>query len=161
VIRFAAVSTPHPAQGSSSAHVAPFQKARFSVLSSRPAIVSGAPNCVTSWPRPSRASSLNEEYDRILADFSVGDYGEVIPEADENRLTVRNRLKAAAKRKDVELEFARLRGEVIRFKVTDGRAPSVSKPVRREKAHDETPPVVPSLNAAPPRRRGGRPKKSA
>lgn len=101
-----------------------------------------------------------EEYDRILADFSVGDYGEVIPEVDENRLTVRNRLKAAAKRKGVGLEFARLRGELIRFKVTDGQTPPAIKPVRREKAHDETPPVVPSLNAAPPKRRGGRPKKT-
>src|SRR5215217_5127798 len=39
-----------------------------------------------------------EQYDAILAEYSIGDYGEALLDADENRLTVRNRLKAAARR---------------------------------------------------------------
>jgi hypothetical protein len=109
---------------------------------------------------------IEEEYDRFLADFTVGDYGEAIPNADDNRLTVRNRLKAAAKRKGIELEFARIRGGNIRFKVVERAAPqaAVRKPagksVRREKMADETPPVVPSLNATA-KGKPGRPKKTA
>ena len=37
-----------------------------------------------------------ELYDSILADYAVGEYGEATLDAGENRLTVRNRLKAAA-----------------------------------------------------------------
>jgi len=38
-----------------------------------------------------------EQYDRFLADFAVGEYGEAELDPDDKRLTVRNRLKAAAR----------------------------------------------------------------
>jgi hypothetical protein len=106
-----------------------------------------------------------EEYDRILGDFNVGEYGEVLPEAGENRLTVRNRLKAAAKRKNVALAFLRTRGQDIRFKVEEPNGNGHTQPrgraVRRERDVQEPTPVVPSLNAPPAKKRGGRPKKTA
>jgi hypothetical protein len=59
------------------------------------------------------------EYDRLLADFGPGDYGEVQLDAGEKRLTVRNRLKAAAARREpsLALDFRRTRGEMIRLSV--------------------------------------------
>jgi hypothetical protein len=106
-----------------------------------------------------------EEYDRIIADFNVGDYGELTLDAGENRLTARNRLKAAAKRKGIPLTFLRTRGEEIRFKVAEqngnGRPSARPQEVHRERDYqDEPTPVVPSLNAEPPKKRGGRPKKN-
>lgn len=100
-----------------------------------------------------------EEYDRHIADFALGDYGELTLDAGDNRLTVRNRLKAAAKRKGVPITFMRTRGDDIRFRIAEAPV-NGTKAVRREPVADETPPVVPSLNA-PVKKKGGRPKKSA
>nr|PZN34543.1 MAG: hypothetical protein DIU80_02570 [Chloroflexota bacterium] len=106
-----------------------------------------------------------EEYDRILADFNVGDYGEVIPDEGERRLTIRNRLKAAAKRCQVSLSFLRTRDNVIRFKVepgdgqVDGGQAVQQKPQLRRHTEAETSAPPPVSSDAPPRRRGGRPKK--
>jgi hypothetical protein len=58
-----------------------------------------------------------EEYDRYLAEFNVGDWGEVELLAGEKRLTVRNRLKAAAERRNIKLDFRRTTGNLLRFKV--------------------------------------------
>ena len=41
---------------------------------------------------------VEEQYDAFLGEYDVGDYGEADLASDEKRLTVRNRLKAAAKR---------------------------------------------------------------
>jgi hypothetical protein len=60
---------------------------------------------------------VEEQYDAILSEYTIGDYGEAEPEQDENRLTIRNRLKAAARRRGLALEFRRTRGPVIRFRV--------------------------------------------
>jgi hypothetical protein len=47
---------------------------------------------------------LTEElYDAFLSEYEVGDYGEAELDPDEKRLTVRNRLRAAASRRDVGL----------------------------------------------------------
>ena len=64
------------------------------------------------------------EYDRYLAGFVPGEYGEVALHAGENRLTVRNRLKMAAGRHDppLALTFQRTRGDVLRFSVDAGEA---------------------------------------
>jgi hypothetical protein len=106
---------------------------------------------------------IEEEYDRIISDFSVGDYGELTLDAGENRLTVRNRLKAAAKRKGVPLTFMRTRGQEIRFHVAEqngsGRT-ARSQTVTAERQQQEEPPVAPPTNVQPPKKRGGRPKKS-
>src|SRR5215510_7424876 len=58
-----------------------------------------------------------EQYDSFLADYQVGDYGEAELGDDENRLTVRNRFKAAATRRGIGLDFKRTKGKILRFKV--------------------------------------------
>ena len=57
------------------------------------------------------------EYDLFIADFESGDYGEVLLESSDNRLTVRNRLKAAAKRRGLGILFRRAQGGAIRFRL--------------------------------------------
>ena len=96
-----------------------------------------------------------EQYDTFLSDYAVGDYGEAELNEDEKRLTVRSRLKAAAKRRNVDIEFKRTQGNVIRFRVIDmGSNGAASKPARRA-PKPEPEPIV------PPKRKGGRPKKTA
>jgi hypothetical protein len=95
-----------------------------------------------------------EQYDVFLSDYEVGDYGEAELEADEKRLTVRNRLKAAAKRREIEIDFKRTQGDIIRFKIIapgSGNGKSASAVV---------PEIVSSEPPAPAKRKGGRPKKS-
>lgn len=96
-----------------------------------------------------------EQYDRYLAEYNVGDWGEAILDDGENRLTVRNRFKAAARRRGVGLEFRRTSDQLLRFNVvaTNGQA-AASAPVSI--------PAVPEPEPAPaPKKRGGRPKKTA
>src|SRR5260370_32874072 len=73
--------------------------------------------------RPSRArarefarSPKNCTYG-FLSDYEVGDYGEVELDEEDKRLTVRNRLKAAAGRREVGIEFRRTQGDIIRCRV--------------------------------------------
>jgi hypothetical protein len=63
---------------------------------------------------------IEEQYDEFLRDYLPGDYGEVDLEEGDNRLTVRNRLKAAAGRRNMGLEFRRTRGPLLRFRVLSG-----------------------------------------
>ena len=95
---------------------------------------------------------VEEQYDAILSDYAVGEYGEAILEPDENRLTVRNRMKAAAGRRNIGIEFRRTSGDLIRFKIIE---PSASSPA------PVAPPVVASAPPVPAKRKGGRPKKTA
>jgi hypothetical protein len=96
---------------------------------------------------------VEEQYDAILSDYAVGDYGEATLEPDDNRLTVRNRLKAAAGRRKLGIDFRRTSSDLLRFKIVE---PSNGSP-----APAEPPPVVSSEPPAPPKRKGGRPKKTA
>lgn len=93
---------------------------------------------------------VEEQYDAILSDYEVGEYGEAILDPEENRLTVRNRMKAAASRRNIGIDFRRTSGDLIRFKIIE---PTTSTP------EPVTPPVVSS--ETPAKRKGGRPKKSA
>jgi hypothetical protein len=98
---------------------------------------------------------VEEQYDAILSDYEVGEYGEAVLDEGENRLTVRNRMKAAATRRGIGINFRRTTGDIIRFQIieyTNG-APKAS----RKAAAPEPPPPPP----APAKRKGGRPKKSA
>ncbi len=63
---------------------------------------------------------IEEEYDAILNEYSEGDYGEALLEPEENRLTVRNRLKAAARRRSLGVEFRRTKDDLLRFQVVAG-----------------------------------------
>jgi hypothetical protein len=60
---------------------------------------------------------VEEQYDAFLADYGPGDYGEAELEESERRLTVRNRFKAAAARRGLDLIFPRATGNILRFKV--------------------------------------------
>ncbi len=62
-----------------------------------------------------------EQFDAILAPFNVNEYGEVALEPEDKRITVRNRLRAAAERRGLQLRFVRTRGDVMRFQVVNGQ----------------------------------------
>lgn len=60
----------------------------------------------TAVERPlSTRARIAQEYDALLADFAVGDYGKVDLSDGEQRLTVRSRLQAAARRRRMSLRF--------------------------------------------------------
>jgi hypothetical protein len=96
-----------------------------------------------------------EQYDAFLADYAVGDYGEAELGEDENRLTVRNRFKAAATRRGIHLDFKRTKGNTIRFKVLDTTSNGHAQPapVAVSAPVIEEPPT-------PVKKRGGRPRKN-
>jgi hypothetical protein len=98
-----------------------------------------------------------EQYDRYLADFASGDYGEAILDEGEHRLTVRNRFKAAATRRGLTLEFRRTSDPLVRFKVIAENGHVEEQP---EAAAPEPEPE-PELPPAPAKSKGGRPKKQA
>jgi hypothetical protein len=96
---------------------------------------------------------VEEQYDSILADYAVGEYGEAVLDEGENRLTVRNRMKAAATRRGIDINFRRTTGDLLRFQIVDytNGAPKAS----RKAAAPPPPPPEPA------KRKGGRPKKSS
>lgn len=97
---------------------------------------------------------VEEEYDAILSEYGDGDYGEATLSPGENRLTVRNRLKAAAKRHGVGIDFRRTSGDFLRFKI-------VSSSNANGNATAAGPAIfIPEPDAAPAKRKGGRPKKT-
>ena len=96
-----------------------------------------------------------EQYDAILADYEVGDYGEATLDAGDNRLTVRNRLKAAANRRGIAIDFRRTQGDLLRFKISQQSQSSTAA------ASAEPVPVAASEPPAKPKGKGGRPKKNA
>ncbi|HNP71568.1 MAG TPA: hypothetical protein PLO33_08335 [Kouleothrix sp.] len=61
---------------------------------------------------------IEEQYDEILGEYGEGDYGEALLDPGENRLTVRNRLKAAARRRNLTIDFRRTKDDLLRFQVT-------------------------------------------
>ena len=98
---------------------------------------------------------IEELYDSILADYEVGDYGEAVLDEGENRLTVRNRMKAAATRRGIDINFRRTQGDILRFQVIEHSNGASAAVV------EEPPPVVSSEPPAKPKGKGGRPKKTA
>jgi hypothetical protein len=75
---------------------------------------------------------IEEEYDMFLSDYSVGDYGEAELNEGEKRLTVRNRLKAAARRRNLVIDFKRTQGSILRFRIS-AEAPDASSSEAKEK----------------------------
>ena len=65
----------------------------------------------------SQRKQVEAEYDEILRAFAPGDYGQVEPEPGEKRLTVRNRLTAAAARSGLTLHFLRTAPPTLRFRI--------------------------------------------
>jgi hypothetical protein len=95
---------------------------------------------------------IEEQYDAFLSEYEVGDYGEAELDEDEKRLTVRNRLRAAAIRREVEIEFRRMHGDTIRFRIIAPGSRGAAAAV---------PEIVSSEPPAPAKRKGGRPRKTA
>lgn len=84
----------------------------------------------------SQRKQIEAAYDDILGTFAPGDYGLVEPEPNEKRLTVRNRLRAAATRRGMSLRFLRTTGNALRFQVGAGAAAhngDGSAPPKRER----------------------------
>ena len=71
---------------------------------------------------------IEEQYDTILAEYSTGDYGEATLEPDENRLTVRNRMKAAARRRNLAIDFRRTKEDILRFQIVAAAEPAPPPP---------------------------------
>jgi hypothetical protein len=90
---------------------------------------------------------VEEQYDAILSEYAVGEYGEAILESDEKRITVRNRLRAAAERRGLSIAFNRTNGDLVRFQIqahaNGGGAAAKAVPAA----------------PAPAKRKAGRPKK--
>lgn len=125
---------------------------------------------------------IEVEYDLILSEYATGDYGVAELDPEEKRLTVRNRLKAAANRRNVGLEFRRTKGSHLRFRVVpapvtdapvaqsvvkakvEATPASTAKSGRKPKSASETTPTPVVAVAAPestaPKKKG-RPKKTA
>lgn len=101
-----------------------------------------------------------EQYDQFLADYDVGDYGEAVLDPSEKRLTVRNRFKAAASRRGLELYFMRTTGDVMRFRVVSGNGHAEAAPTPAPEPEPEPAPVASDAPPAP-KGRGGRKKKLA
>jgi hypothetical protein len=92
---------------------------------------------------------VEEEYDRYLADYDVGEYAEAMLGEEENRFTARNRFKAAARRRGVGLAFRRTSNNLLRFQIVASNGDG--------QLVEETPPPAPE---PPPKRKGGRPRKN-
>jgi hypothetical protein len=103
---------------------------------------------------------VEEQYDAFLADYGPGDYGEAELDENENRLTVRNRFKAAAARRGLNLIFPRTTGNVIRFRVVSGAAVEAVAQVAAEPESAAEPEPPPTPQPAP-KRGGGRRKAAA
>ena len=105
---------------------------------------------------------IEQQYDAILSDYAVGEYGEAALDPDENRLTVRNRLRAAAVRRGLGIDFRRTNGDFIRFQVVDHTSGNGAPAVAPETMASQVVAAVVSSDlppkAAKPR---GRPKKAS
>jgi hypothetical protein len=71
----------------------------------------------------SRRALIAAQYDGHLANAELqpGDYGEATLDEEENKITVRNRLQAAADRRGWMLHFMRTKGQFVRFYVEGGK----------------------------------------
>src|SRR5215208_6005575 len=71
---------------------------------------------------------IEEQYDSIIGEYAEGEYGEALLEPGENRLTVRNRLKAAARRRNLAIDFRRTKEDLLRFQVVAPTEPEPAAP---------------------------------
>lgn len=105
---------------------------------------------------------IEEQYDEFLEGYNMGDYGEAELEPDEKRITVRNRLKAAAVRRGYNLEFRRTKGDTLRFLVVPVGSGSDDADIddndEDEEQVAEEAPVSTEAPPAEPKRRGRRKK---
>jgi hypothetical protein len=65
----------------------------------------------------SARAEIARPYDQFLIEFSPNEHGEVMLDDGDSKLNIRNRLKSAAERRGLRLEFIRTNGLIVRFKV--------------------------------------------
>jgi hypothetical protein len=80
-------------------------------------------------------AEIARQYDQFLIEFSPNEHGEVELEEGESKLNIRNRLKGAAARRGLKLEFIRTNGIVVRFKVLSEESEEATEVVAP--AHEE------------------------
>ena len=68
---------------------------------------------------PSQRELIRREYREMLSEFGPGEGGIVTLEEEENKTTVRNRLKSAAEDLGLNLRFLRTAGPHIRFVIQE------------------------------------------
>jgi hypothetical protein len=104
----------------------------------------------------SARAQVAREYDGYLADFAPNDYGEALVDEHESKLTVRNRLRAAAQRRGWRLAFLRTPGPVIRFRVGTADADQPSEPTGNAQEEEQVRQRVQADGPHPARRRSAR-----
>jgi len=62
---------------------------------------------------------IQQEYDALIAEVRPGDYATVELAEDEDKVNVRNRIKAAAKRRGLTATFRRTRDNTIIFRLEE------------------------------------------
>ena len=83
----------------------------------------------------SAGAKIARQYDQFLIEFGPNEHGEVMLDEGDSKLNIQNRLKAAAERRGLKLEFIRTNGLVVRFKVISengDEATEVRGPVHEE-----------------------------
>ena len=72
----------------------------------------------------SERAQVAREYDDYLAQYDLGEWAKVDVNEDESKLTVKNRMKAAAKRRGIDLHFRRSPANQIlaQLVASDGQA---------------------------------------
>src|SRR5215212_10147407 len=62
-------------------------------------------------------TEIAQQYDQFLIEFGPNEHGEVALDEGESKLNIRNRLRAAAERRGLKLEFIRGNRIIVRFRV--------------------------------------------
>jgi hypothetical protein len=70
-------------------------------------------------PRRTQRHIIAEIYDTLLTSFDVGDYGEAELEETETKQLVRWRLREAAIRKGVDIEFITTANNTVMFRIVE------------------------------------------
>src|SRR3954471_11264015 len=68
-------------------------------------------------------SAIAAQYDQFLIEFQPNELGEVTLDEGERKLNIRNRLRAAAERQGLKLEFIRTNGLAAAHTVQRGTSP--------------------------------------
>jgi len=81
-------------------------------------------------------TEIARQYDQFLIEFGPNEHGEIQLDEGENKLNIRNRLRAAAERRGLKLEFIRTNGIVVRFRVLSESGDEATEVVAPEQEMD-------------------------
>ena len=71
-----------------------------------------------------KRKEIEREYDAFLADYQIGDFGKAYLEDGDSKVNVRNRLRAAAERRDLRIKFLKSKDNtLIKFEIEGPAAP--------------------------------------